>query len=228
MRAGIARDDRVGRHRFDDDGARAHHRAASDRDSRQQRGIGSDRCALLHDRRQELRGPPPAARKAIVRERRVRADEDVVLDAYAIPELDAAFHGDAVADDDVVLDERVIADVAVGADARARAARARTPRSACAARSSSIRTSPADAGTRSLACLRAWSRSDARTGALICAPPRVRPCSVDARRPRSPPGEHLCRRPRTRSACARSRAAGPWCSRTPATRRRRRRKARAR
>ncbi len=62
---------------------------------------------------------PLAAREAVVHERRVRPDEDVVLDPHAVPELDAALDGDAIADDHVVLDERVIADVAVGADARA-------------------------------------------------------------------------------------------------------------
>ena len=61
-----------------------------------------------------------AARILVVRERRVRPDEDVVGDAQAVPELDAALDRDAIADDDVVLDEDVIADVAVGADGRAR------------------------------------------------------------------------------------------------------------
>jgi hypothetical protein len=61
-----------------------------------------------------------AAWKAVVGERGVRPDEDVILDNKAVPELDSAFNGDAIAHNDVVLDERVIADVAIGADTRAR------------------------------------------------------------------------------------------------------------
>ena len=86
----------------------------------QDRRVGADRRALLHDAScRKLPAALLAAREAVVRERRVRADEDVVLDAHAVPELDAALDRHAVADDDVVLDEDVVADVAVGADARA-------------------------------------------------------------------------------------------------------------
>lgn len=58
-----------------------------------------------------------ATREGVVGEGDVGADEDVVLDAQAVPELNAGFHRDTVADDDVVLDEDVGADVAVGTDA---------------------------------------------------------------------------------------------------------------
>ena len=94
---------------------------------------------------QERLRPPPAAREAVVRERRVGADEDVVLDPHAVPELDAAFHRDAIADDDVVLDERVIADVAVGADARAGQHVRERPDARARPDRSSSRRSPADA-----------------------------------------------------------------------------------
>ena len=60
-----------------------------------------------------------ASGKPIVRKRRVRADEHVVLDSQAVPELNAAFDRDPIAHHDVVLDEDMIADVAVAADARA-------------------------------------------------------------------------------------------------------------
>jgi hypothetical protein len=58
-----------------------------------------------------------AARPGVVGEGDVGANEDVVLDSQAVPELHARLNRDAVADDDVVLDEDVGADVAVGTDA---------------------------------------------------------------------------------------------------------------
>ena len=87
------------------------------RDAGQDRGVGADRGARADDGRAGrtsgyclLRG------KQVVGEGRVGTDEDVVLEAHAVPQLDAALDGDPVADDDVVLDEDVVADVAVGAD----------------------------------------------------------------------------------------------------------------
>jgi hypothetical protein len=56
------------------------------------------------------------ARVFVVRKRDVRADEHIVRNAKAIPELDAALDRHTIADDDVVFDEDVIADVAVGSD----------------------------------------------------------------------------------------------------------------
>ena len=86
----------------------------------------------------------PASGILVVRERCVRSHEDVVGEPHAVPQLHAGLHGDAIADDDVVLDEDVVAHVAVFANRRPRA-RARTPRFACARRSSCSRTAPGDA-----------------------------------------------------------------------------------
>jgi hypothetical protein len=58
-----------------------------------------------------------AAREGVVGKGDIGADEHVVLDSQAVPELHAGFDRGAVADDHVVLDEDVGADVAVGADA---------------------------------------------------------------------------------------------------------------
>ena len=94
-------------------------------------------------------------------------DEDVVLDAHAVPELDAAFHRDAIADDDVVLDERVVADVAVGADARP--GQHVRERPDARARADVLRFAHRlrmQKRARQRAC------ALARRGALICAPPR--------------------------------------------------------
>ena len=76
-----------------------------------------DRSAGFNGRDRESGRVVLAAREGVVGEGDVGADEDVVLDAQAVPELNAGFHRDAVADDDVVLDEDVGAEVAVGADA---------------------------------------------------------------------------------------------------------------
>ena len=61
----------------------------------------------------------PAARKGIVGERGVGADEHVVLQCDSVPDLDAALDGDAVADANVVLDKGLVADIAGCADHRA-------------------------------------------------------------------------------------------------------------
>ena len=116
----IAGDDRIRGHRLHDDCPGADHCAASDRDARQDRRVCADGCAFLDRCRKKRLWFALAARKAIVGERRVRSDKDVVLDTNAVPELHAALHGDAIADHHVVFDERVIADVAIGADARTR------------------------------------------------------------------------------------------------------------
>lgn len=79
-----------------------------------------DRSASFNGRYREGHRVLLAARKRVVGEGNVRADEDVVLDAQAVPKLNAGFHRDAVADDDAVLDEDVRADVAIGADTGAR------------------------------------------------------------------------------------------------------------
>lgn len=56
------------------------------------------------------------AGERVVGERGVRADEDIVLQADAVPELNAAFHCDPIADDHVVLDEDSVIEVHVAAD----------------------------------------------------------------------------------------------------------------
>ena len=76
-----------------------------------------DRSAGFNGRYWKGRRVLLTAREGVVGEGDVGTDENVVLDAQAVPELNAGLHCDTVADDDVVLDEHVRADVAVGADA---------------------------------------------------------------------------------------------------------------
>ncbi len=76
-----------------------------------------DRSAGFNRRHRKGRWVLLAAWKGVVGEGDIGADEDVILDAQAIPKLHARFHRDAVADDHVVLNEDVGANVAVGADA---------------------------------------------------------------------------------------------------------------
>ena len=76
-----------------------------------------DRSAGFNRRHREGGWILLAARKRVIGEGDIGADEDVVLDAQAIPKLHAGFHRDAVADDYVILYEDVGADVAVGPDA---------------------------------------------------------------------------------------------------------------
>ena len=54
-------------------------------------------------------------RKRIVRERRIRPDEDIVFQNDTIPEIDTAFNSNTIANFDVILDERMIADSALSA-----------------------------------------------------------------------------------------------------------------
>ena len=58
----------------------------------------------------------PAARKMIVRESGVGADEHVVFQSDSVPHLHAALDSDAVSDAHVVLDECLVADIAASAD----------------------------------------------------------------------------------------------------------------
>jgi hypothetical protein len=64
----------------------------------------------------EFGGVLMAARKRVVGEGGVRADEDIVFKGDAIPELYTAFNGDTVAYSYFVLDEHVVADVTFTAD----------------------------------------------------------------------------------------------------------------
>ena len=61
-----------------------------------------------------------AARKRIVGKSGVGADEDVVFERDALPQLHAAFQRDAMAHHRAAFNKRVIAEIAIGADARAR------------------------------------------------------------------------------------------------------------
>src|SRR6266511_9874 len=52
----------------------------------------------------------------VVRERGVRANEHIIFESKAVPDLYAALDRDPVADHDIILDENMIANVAVGAN----------------------------------------------------------------------------------------------------------------
>src|SRR5689334_4015360 len=102
------------------DGARAHHSALPDHQSGQNSGIRPNRSATLDPRLEVFSRSLLAAWKTVIRERRIRADEYVILHAQSVPQLDTALDRYPVPHDDVVLNERVIANVAVAADAGAR------------------------------------------------------------------------------------------------------------
>jgi hypothetical protein len=57
---------------------------------------------------------------AVVCERDVRSDKDIVIQLNAVPELNAALYGNPVANADIVLNKDSIANVAVSADHRIR------------------------------------------------------------------------------------------------------------
>ena len=111
--AGGSTDDQsVRRDVLGDDGAGADHGAFADGEPREDGSVGADRGAFLDQGREQRRRGVARARLTVVGERRVRSDEDVVLERHAIPKLDAAFDRDAVADDDLVLDEAMGARIA--------------------------------------------------------------------------------------------------------------------
>ncbi len=110
---------RMGRRVMSHHGARAHHGPFADDDSGSQRSVGADGSSALDHRPRILRRVLLTARKTVVGEGGVRADEHVVFHPQAIPQLDAALDGDAVPDDHVVFNEGVIADIAIPADAGA-------------------------------------------------------------------------------------------------------------
>src|SRR5258707_1091339 len=91
---------------------------AADGDAWQDRGVCPDRSPLAHHRLRVLGQVLLAARHWIVGKGRVRTNEDVVLQANPIPELDATLHGDSIADHHIIFDEHVVADVAVRPDHR--------------------------------------------------------------------------------------------------------------
>ena len=116
---GIADDDRKCRHITSDNRACSHHSLAADSDARKEHGSTADGRAAFDDRSRETRWSLFAARKWIIRERRVRADEYVVAQLDAVPELNTRFHGYPVTYDDVILNKYVIADIYTRADDRA-------------------------------------------------------------------------------------------------------------
>jgi len=67
-----------------------------------------------------MEAPRRTSRKAIVGKGGIRADEDVVADRDAIPQLNSALDGAPIADHDVVFDKTVVADIAVSPDLRSR------------------------------------------------------------------------------------------------------------
>lgn len=101
-----------------DHGAGPDHRAPADLDIGKYGRVGADRGAPSDHRARELAGPILASWKAIIGEGCVRANEDVVLDRDAVPQLHPAFHRDAVANDHVVLDEDPVANIAIRANRR--------------------------------------------------------------------------------------------------------------
>ncbi len=102
------------------DSARAYHGFLSDHQARQHRGVRPNRSSAFDQRPGVFGRMLLAAREAVIRERRIRAVEDLVFHAQPIPQLDPALDRDPVPHDDVVFNERVIANVAVAADSGVR------------------------------------------------------------------------------------------------------------
>lgn len=117
---GVSYHNGVGRHIASDDGARTDHRAFADHEAWENRRVCSDRGSPLHGRHGELGWPDTATRKGIVRECCIWANEDVVFQTHAIPQLDPALHCHSVSDDYVILNEDPVTYVAVLANDGAR------------------------------------------------------------------------------------------------------------
>ena len=100
-----------------DDGARGDHRVLANV-HRKNGGIRPNGSAAADFGAQELFRIVFASGKAIVGKGGVRADEDVVANPDAVPELNSALDGAPIADHDVVFDETVVADIAVSPDLR--------------------------------------------------------------------------------------------------------------
>jgi hypothetical protein len=60
-----------------------------------------------------------APRKPVVRESSVRADKNVVFNAYAVPKLDPAVDRHTIPHQYIILNERMVADVAIPPDSGA-------------------------------------------------------------------------------------------------------------
>jgi hypothetical protein len=69
-----------------------------------------------NERPGEFRRSLLAPRKQIIDEGGVWADENVIFNREAVPQLDATFDRDSISQRDIVFDEDVIADVGVGAN----------------------------------------------------------------------------------------------------------------
>lgn len=72
-----------------------------------------DRCTSHNNGLRKVLWVHLATRKLIVGKGDIKANKHIIAGAYAIPQLHAAFDGNAVAKDNVVLDQAVRADVAV-------------------------------------------------------------------------------------------------------------------
>jgi len=90
-----------------DDGAGANGSTFADCQPWQNRRIRPDRGAPADDREQRLEARLLGARVKVIGESSIRTDTDIILKRYSVPELDAAFDGDAVANGDLVFNEAV-------------------------------------------------------------------------------------------------------------------------
>jgi hypothetical protein len=110
---GIAADYCIWGNRSRNNRSSTDHGVSTDRNSWENGGIGPDRTTFLKRGFCKAVGPLLAFREKIVCKSRVWANEDVVLHAQAVPELDAAFHRHSISEHDIVLDENMIANVAI-------------------------------------------------------------------------------------------------------------------
>jgi len=115
---GNSRDQGVGRDVLRDDGTCRYHRPASDCQSTEDRRVRADGSSVLDDRGDNLPVRTYRARIQVVREARVRADENATANRYAAIKrgevLDFAVigHYDLSVDIDVLADAAVLPDVA--------------------------------------------------------------------------------------------------------------------
>jgi len=75
---------------------------------------------------------PFASRKPVVGKSNTRANKNIVLKTHAIPKVDAALYGYAIADDDVVFDKNMIAEIAILSDFCASENMGECPNARCA------------------------------------------------------------------------------------------------
>ena len=101
---------------FGDNCTGTHHCTAPDRDSRKNSGIRPERCAMMNRRFCVFLGMLLGARKRIIGEGDVWADEYIIRNANAVPDLNSAFHGNAVAYNHIVFDKNMGANITSGSD----------------------------------------------------------------------------------------------------------------